>query len=555
MFAQFLPDADRVPTNRSNTPRSSDRTERTAAHARAGERPAGRTQPSEAREPKRAQGDDPHKSEAEQSAELVAPQQTDALPTEETVVAAVTPTPDVAAPPADPTITGTSIAISEETVPATTEAMPTKPIVGAKPEAGVADEASPSTQQAAAVPKTGPAPVTEPAEEQPTLNTGAAGNARVENRSDLRSNPDRLPSGEQTAPAQTTAADVPADKPEANVRSATPTGAAPETPTPTPTVEDREPGNPTVDAPKVTKPVPDAPEVGKPGVAADAEAGKSGELPVERTEKPTAVLQDAVELLPRESLVRPDKVNPQKTAAKPVNDPAAAPTDDEAGKPPATAIEERPRKSNTAREVAETKSPKTHTQGEFRPLIVDPARAEFRMTDVKFAQPIDFSAVPLPSAHAAQSAAATTPAPAQAAASAPVPIEGIAVAIVNNAQGGRNRFEIRLDPPELGRIDVRLHIDSKGQVTSHLIVDRVETLDLLRRDAADLERSLQQAGLKTSDSGLQFSLRDQSPNGDNPGGGHQPAAYVVVPDTEPAADLALRGYLRAGEGAGLDIRV
>jgi hypothetical protein len=30
---------------------------------------------------------------------------------------------------------------------------------------------------------------------------------------------------------------------------------------------------------------------------------------------------------------------------------------------------------------------------------------------------------------------------------------------------------------------------------------------------------------------------------------------VVVPDTEPAADLALRGYLRAGEGGGLDIRV
>jgi len=136
-----------------------------------------------------------------------------------------------------------------------------------------------------------------------------------------------------------------------------------------------------------------------------------------------------------------------------------------------------------------------------------------------------------------------------------VPIDGIAFAIATNAQGGRNRFEIRLDPPELGRINVHLHIDSKGHVTSHLIVDRAETLDLLRRDASDLERSLQQAGLKTSDSGLQFSLRDQSPNSDGDAPRYNPTAYVVVPDTEPAKDIVMRGYTRAGEGAGLDIRV
>jgi chemotaxis protein MotD len=555
MFAQFLPDADRVPTTRSDTPRSSDRADRTVTDARAGERQAERTQPSAAREPKGTQQSDPDKNEAEQTEAPVPSQQADTLATDETVVAVVTPTPDVAAPPADPAITGTSIAISAETAPATTEALPTEPIVGAKPAASGPEEVPSSTQQAAAVPKTAPTPVTEPAAEQPAVNTGAAGNAQVEKQPDLRSSPDRLPSGEQTAPAQTTAANAPADKPESNVRSATQSGDAPEAPTPTPAAKDREPGNPTIDAPKVTKPAPDAPEFGKPGAANDAQAGKSGDLPVDRTEKPAAVLEDAVELLPRDSLVRPDKVNHQNTAAKAANDPAAAPTYDEAGKLPVTAIEERPRKSNTARETAETKSLRTHPQAEFRPLIVDPVRAEFRMTEVKLAQPIELSVAALPSAHAAHSAAATIPTPAQTAAPAPVPIEGIAVAIVNNAQGGRNRFEIRLDPPELGRIDVRLHIDSKGQVTSHLIVDRVETLDLLRRDAADLERSLQQAGLKTSDSGLQFSLRDQSPNGDNQGRGHDPAAYVIVPDTEPAADIALRGYLRAGEGGGLDIRV
>ena len=558
MFAQFLPDADGVPTTRSDTPRSSDRAERTVADARAGERQAGSSQPSDVREPKRTQRSDPDKYETEQSAEPVAPQQADVLAPDEPVVAVAAASPTVAAPPADSAITGTSIAISAETAPATAETAPTEPVGGSNPGTGAPDEA-PSPQQAATGLTTGPAPLAEPAAEQPAVNAGATGNAQAGSQSSLGSNSDRLPSGEQTADVASAkaATNTPVDNPEPHVRSATPTTDALQTPTPTPTpnVEDREPGNPTIDAPKIAKPIPDAPEFGKPGAANDAQAGKSVELPVDRTEKPAAVPEDAIELLPREDLVRLDKVKPQNTAAKAGNDPVAEPNDEEGEKPPAAATEEQPRKPIAAREIADTKSPKAHTQAEFRPQIVDPVRAEFRITDVKIAQPIDFSAVSLPSAHAAHSAAATNPTPAQTAAPAPVPIEGIAVAIVNNAQGGRSRFEIRLDPPELGRIDVRLHIDSKGQVTSHLIVDRVETLDLLRRDAADLERSLQQAGLKTSDSGLQFSLRDQSPNGDNPDRGHHPAAYVVVPDTEPAADLVLRGYLRAGEGGGLDIRV
>lgn len=58
---------------------------------------------------------------------------------------------------------------------------------------------------------------------------------------------------------------------------------------------------------------------------------------------------------------------------------------------------------------------------------------------------------------------------------------------------GKNRFEIRLDPPELGRIEVRIDVDHDGNVTSRLTVDRADTYDLLRRDATDLERALQDA--------------------------------------------------------------
>jgi Fe-S oxidoreductase len=71
-----------------------------------------------------------------------------------------------------------------------------------------------------------------------------------------------------------------------------------------------------------------------------------------------------------------------------------------------------------------------------------------------------------------------------------VPIAGLAVEITAHAQTGKNHFEIRLDPPELGRIDVRLDVDSSGNVTSRLVVERAETLEVLRRDAPELQRAL-----------------------------------------------------------------
>jgi len=140
---------------------------------------------------------------------------------------------------------------------------------------------------------------------------------------------------------------------------------------------------------------------------------------------------------------------------------------------------------------------------------------------------------------------------------AAVPLAGLAIEIAARAKTDGNRFEIRLDPPELGRIDVRLDIVRSGQITSRLVVDRVETLDALRRDAGDLERALQQAGLKTSDNGLQFALRDQSFAGRDQSLPTPGAARVIVPASElPATDTAQTGYGRVlRPGGGIDIRV
>jgi flagellar hook-length control protein FliK len=158
-------------------------------------------------------------------------------------------------------------------------------------------------------------------------------------------------------------------------------------------------------------------------------------------------------------------------------------------------------------------------------------------------------------------AAAAAPATAfnvTAATNGPVPVSGLALEIAASVKSGKSRFEIRLDPADLGRIDVRIDIDRNGQVTSHLTVEKPETLSMLRQDASQLQRALDDAGLKTGNGGLQFSLRDQSSSGQNSGNDTSANARRLIiseEDTIPAA-VAGRSYGRPlGPSSGVDIRV
>jgi len=152
--------------------------------------------------------------------------------------------------------------------------------------------------------------------------------------------------------------------------------------------------------------------------------------------------------------------------------------------------------------------------------------------------------------------AATAP---SANADKPVAVANVAVEVSAKISSGKNQFDIRLDPEELGRIHVKVNVDRDGNVTTHMVADRPDTLDLLRRDTQGLERALQDAGLKTSDNSLQFSLRDQAqqnqqnPREDQASG--QPAAEDELATTIAATVIA-RDYGRYGlRPSGLDIRV
>ncbi|HKH00055.1 MAG TPA: flagellar hook-length control protein FliK, partial [Bradyrhizobium sp.] len=158
---------------------------------------------------------------------------------------------------------------------------------------------------------------------------------------------------------------------------------------------------------------------------------------------------------------------------------------------------------------------------------------------------------------AAASVAPVGPFNVTAATDAAVPLSGLAVEIAASARSGKSHFEIRLDPADLGRIDVRIDVDRNGQVTSHLTVEKPATLSLLRQDAPQLQRALDDAGFKTGDGGLQFSLRDQSSghNERNEPGRNAQRLVISDEDTIPAA-VAGRSYGRVlGSSSGVDIRI
>jgi chemotaxis protein MotD len=92
-------------------------------------------------------------------------------------------------------------------------------------------------------------------------------------------------------------------------------------------------------------------------------------------------------------------------------------------------------------------------------------------------------------------------------------IDALAISVAARSLGGVKQFDIRLDPPELGRVEVRLSIDASGKTQAHMTADQPQTLELLQKDATNLTRALRDAGLDVSQNGLNFSLKGQGQNG------------------------------------------
>lgn len=139
-----------------------------------------------------------------------------------------------------------------------------------------------------------------------------------------------------------------------------------------------------------------------------------------------------------------------------------------------------------------------------------------------------------------------------------VPAMAIALQMSKNLQKGSSSFEIRLDPAEMGRIDVRMEVRQDGHITAHMTVDRPETLDLLQRDSRALQQALNDAGLQADADSLNFSLRDQNAgsNGGNGMADNSPNHGGGMSDKADTPVIATPLYnINLSANGGVDIRI
>lgn len=92
-------------------------------------------------------------------------------------------------------------------------------------------------------------------------------------------------------------------------------------------------------------------------------------------------------------------------------------------------------------------------------------------------------------------------------------LQMVGVQLARNANARIESMTLRLDPADLGQLDIRLKFGNDGKVKAHLVAEKPETLAMLQRDATHLERTLQQAGVDLDDNAISFDLRQHDDNG------------------------------------------
>lgn len=120
-------------------------------------------------------------------------------------------------------------------------------------------------------------------------------------------------------------------------------------------------------------------------------------------------------------------------------------------------------------------------------------------------------------------------------------IAGQVIAAIR-ADRSAGSVEVRLDPPELGRVRIHFNMERADIVVATVTSERGETLDLLRRHSADLVRELERAGFASVQ--LDFAAGDNRAFA----GWDQPerADYGLLP--EGMADEQIVTFVRKAQG-------
>ena len=119
----------------------------------------------------------------------------------------------------------------------------------------------------------------------------------------------------------------------------------------------------------------------------------------------------------------------------------------------------------------------------------------------------------VPPGRPAETASAPTSSPAPMSHSNP-PAAQITPALMQIGHGsdGTPRLTVRLDPPELGHVQIRIDRPSDASARVEITVEKQETLNLLLRDQPQLQRTLDQAGVPADGRTVTFHVADPAPS-------------------------------------------
>ncbi len=87
------------------------------------------------------------------------------------------------------------------------------------------------------------------------------------------------------------------------------------------------------------------------------------------------------------------------------------------------------------------------------------------------------------------------------------PAAQVSLQILANVRHGDNIINIQLEPRELGKVDIVMELKADGKTDIFIRADNKDTLELLRADSSILEKSLNDAGIKTESGAINFNLK------------------------------------------------
>ncbi|MFN9033220.1 MAG: flagellar hook-length control protein FliK [Alphaproteobacteria bacterium] len=169
---------------------------------------------------------------------------------------------------------------------------------------------------------------------------------------------------------------------------------------------------------------------------------------------------------------------------------------------------------------------------------------------------------PLAPAALASASAETMEAPASPARATPETIAALSAQMARRLDDGTTRFNLELNPDDLGRVDVRLEIDASGGIRAAFTFERPQSAVELGRRADELQKSLESAGFNLT-GGLSFDVAGDRSHGRNPSWADARDDRPHSPVT-PEPDLAREGATQIADAlsgrrpssrSGVDIRI